>query len=1266
VKPFLLVLSLLLLTEAARGQVLVKLDHLSGPGNDGIGTSVRDSNGNTYISFSLDWSTGSDTEVYYLFGKEYRRNEFGNVAKLDPSGRLEWIKSLPSMPSAMAFDGEGNLLIAARHQSYSLLVAKLRPDGTEIWRVTEGTSGGFYGMDIITDQSNNVYVTGTVSSWSVFGLTINQQSCCGDHDFLVKFNSTGTRQWVIANAPNKYSNGKKLAVDNDGNIILAGEYMYSMNLGGFEFANNIGYGNVYLARVSPSGSVLWATALGGAQGRTTVNDLELDTDGSMYITGSFNNTASFGTHTIQSGGAFDFYAAKLTRSGEVVWLRSAGAANDDRGENIVVSGDNLYVTGFSGGGFNIDNAMIGTGSGQSGVMARLGKNDGKAHWIARYGPNDPWFNPGPSYIHEISPGRLRLTGGFYGTIRGFSNSYSSRAVDLFTGEVLDTLHSQPAATLRGKVFVSSDGSCELTQQGIKNMLVRAEPGNNFGLTNDNGEYAILLEPGSYSVNQVIRENRGLTITPVCPPPNEVIVTSVADKPRVDFANIVTALPWISVDASGGFRRCFESDFTIQVCNEGAAAATNVKVNVELPEFVVVKSTDIPWTSRSARHLLYTFPLLDAGECLRIKLRDSVICGIEEIRGRTQCVKISVTPGNNMATPPGWDGSNIVASGRCLPNGFVRMILRNTGTGAMADSAAYEIYRDDLLSGVGNYKLAASDSLVLQVPAHGKTVRIHAMTTPNSPLPFAGYVHEGCLGSMVRTSVVSVGHVMSFPEPDTEPEIETFCAIIIDSFDPNDKQVLPTGITEAHNIKGDEQLEYMVRFQNTGTAEAINVTIRDQLDPALDLSSLQLGLASHQFHFSVEGSDPPELVWKFKNIKLPDSSSNEPGSHGFVKYTIKSLPNPAKGTVIRNKASIIFDFNSPVITNEVFNTVGLPETPPVNDVVVQDCGDQVTIDAGGDVNLLVCDATSTSVHYPQSVGHHYWGVESGIATLGGTGDDMLVEGLAIGTTVVNHYITHCDNTDASRVTILRAATPPKPGVPATSTFCSADIGDVTISATGTNITWYHDAALTTVANEGKVLRPVGAARYFVTDQASGCESTSATADVIVTPTPGPPKVVAVQGCIGREVNLSAIGSELRWYESAGQDVLLHAGPAYATTFNATGEYALYVSQVVSSCESEASLIPVTIIEYSTDLLSLSNVITPNDDSHNQYFFLDVTNFDACLGDFKSVVIFNRLGQTMFTSDKPDFKWDGAGCSPGVYFYTISFSDQRLNGSLSVLR
>ncbi len=144
-------------------------------------------------------------------------------------------------------------------------------------------------------------------------------------------------------------------------------------------------------------------------------------------------------------------------------------------------------------------------------------------------------------------------------------------------------------------------------------------------------------------------------------------------------------------------------------------------------------------------------------------------------------------------------------------------------------------------------------------------------------------------------------------------------IVVCSYDPNDKSAQPEGFSTPHYIYDYTPLDYKIRFQNTGTDTAFRVVIRDTLSAHLDVTSLEMGAASHNYTWRIYGQGILEIT--FDNVMLPDSNVNEPESNGFVRFRINQVPNNPNGTVIYNSAGIYFDYNAPIITNETFHTIG---------------------------------------------------------------------------------------------------------------------------------------------------------------------------------------------------------------------------------------------------------------------------------------------------------------------------------------------------------
>lgn len=145
-----------------------------------------------------------------------------------------------------------------------------------------------------------------------------------------------------------------------------------------------------------------------------------------------------------------------------------------------------------------------------------------------------------------------------------------------------------------------------------------------------------------------------------------------------------------------------------------------------------------------------------------------------------------------------------------------------------------------------------------------------------------------------------------------------------SFDPNDKRVFDLAENPVDRFvpEGDSILHYYIRFQNTGNDTAFNIFVRDTLDPNLDIQSIQTLIASHNYLMTVQDR---AIQWYFPNIHLLDSFSNEPASHGFIEFEIKYNPSLPAGTSFQNKASIYFDYNAPVVTNETETIICNPVT-----------------------------------------------------------------------------------------------------------------------------------------------------------------------------------------------------------------------------------------------------------------------------------------------------------------------------------------------------
>jgi len=150
-------------------------------------------------------------------------------------------------------------------------------------------------------------------------------------------------------------------------------------------------------------------------------------------------------------------------------------------------------------------------------------------------------------------------------------------------------------------------------------------------------------------------------------------------------------------------------------------------------------------------------------------------------------------------------------------------------------------------------------------------------------------------------------------------------ILGNSYDPNDKTVFKKSFHADNGTSFqestidwyvDDELEYTIRFQNTGTAPAQNIFIIDTLDAQLDWSTFQLLHSTHGINVVSLGNGI--LRFEFNNIWLPDSSVSQELSQGHLTFRIRENIGNELFSEITNTAYIFFDWNEAIITNTTYN------------------------------------------------------------------------------------------------------------------------------------------------------------------------------------------------------------------------------------------------------------------------------------------------------------------------------------------------------------
>lgn len=142
--------------------------------------------------------------------------------------------------------------------------------------------------------------------------------------------------------------------------------------------------------------------------------------------------------------------------------------------------------------------------------------------------------------------------------------------------------------------------------------------------------------------------------------------------------------------------------------------------------------------------------------------------------------------------------------------------------------------------------------------------------------------------------------------------------VVGAIDPNDILVSPKGDGPLGYINKNQWLSYTIRFENVGTYEATFVYLENKLPAALDLSTFEILSSSHNYTYTL--TEDGKLYVSYRQIALPTSATDSIGAHGYFKYRIKPLQQLSGDASIVNGAKIFFDFEDPILTNNVVNTV----------------------------------------------------------------------------------------------------------------------------------------------------------------------------------------------------------------------------------------------------------------------------------------------------------------------------------------------------------
>lgn len=737
-----------------------------------------------------------------------------------------------------------------------------------------------------TDVQGNIYLTGSFQNTVDFDPGPNELLLTSNafrDIFVMKLNSAGELVWVQQFGSVEQNSGHCLAADQEGNVYASGIFRGSVD---FDPGPDTllltaeGEHDMFILKFNPEGDLMWGQNMDWLSTATSYA-MDVHSDGNVFIGGPFYDSIHFEVNDTmltlsapESSNANSF-VSRMNPDGEFLWAAQLGVTSSVVIKDLKLDSDgNILTTGVFWDTPDFD-------PGPETFFMSSDSSSGTFITKLDFGGNFIWAR---SFVgtHVVNPEAITIdaegsvyTTGIFGEVADFDpdgGGYFINGDPIFFDAYIAKLRStgdfvwarsisSPEAALGKGVAVLPSGKVALLGTYQNQTDVAPSPETYFFNTNQ------MFATNTYLVcwNQECKATlNGKSFL-------DLNGNMIQDDNEPAFANAI----YSSTFTTGLFHGA--SDGTFSVCVPPNDSVEIALINA--PEyFEAIPENYVSNVGAGDFITGLDFALVPENEGV-FDLEIDLWSVFPDVSGFSTTYYLSF---NNVGS-------------MCIDNANIKVVLD-----------------DDLtlvsLSGAEEYTFE-SDTITIAM---------------DSICPFAGgeIQMEVLLSEGVPFGEELASHAILFPvsgDANQSNNNSTLLSTALAAYDPNDKAVNKDTIYPGF-MEDEKYLEYLIRFQNTGNYFAQNVWVDDVLSPLLDQSSFQLLSASHDVE--VEFHDN-EVRFVFDNIMLPDSTSNEPESHGFIRFKIKPENTLSVGETIENTAAIFFDFNDPIITNTTQTLYTLP-------------------------------------------------------------------------------------------------------------------------------------------------------------------------------------------------------------------------------------------------------------------------------------------------------------------------------------------------------
>jgi hypothetical protein len=324
------------------------------------GTEITvDDSGNVYVTGKI-----SGVAVFDEITLTSNGNEDMFVAKYDTSGTAVWAinaGSYMALGTGIGLDADGYIYVSGWFKesisidgnninsfgSVDIILAKFDPLGNAVWVKAAGGIYADFAFGLAVDGVGNSYITGSFNGQCTFEDTTLVSDGIYPDMYIAKYDVLGNAVWARRAGGPRLEDGRAVRLDESQNVYVTGQFQDFIPMTTDSLiAEEV---DIFVLKYDAAGELVWGEGMGGPNNDAGL-DLAIDTDGNLYITGAFAETAQFGNVSISSFGDVDVFVVKYDEMGNFLWVESVGGTLDDTGHGIVVDSiGSIYVAGFCSG-----------------------------------------------------------------------------------------------------------------------------------------------------------------------------------------------------------------------------------------------------------------------------------------------------------------------------------------------------------------------------------------------------------------------------------------------------------------------------------------------------------------------------------------------------------------------------------------------------------------------------------------------------------------------------------------------------------------------------------------------------------------------------------------------------------------------------------------------------------------------------------------------------------------------------------------------------